>query len=129
VDVSPTPCLGLRSRVQERLAYIVATELCREDPKIEHRENEIQLTLSDWKSTVEKWMIPMKAKEPLKTVSCEIILSVGTNVIQGRGIDALLELDTAKFQNSFNCVIAAFGPADCMEGWMISTDHLMQKEY
>lgn len=125
-DVSPTPSLGLRARVQERIAYIVATEFCREGPKIELHDNEIHLVLPDWKKVVEKWMIPKKAKEPLKSVSCEIILSVGITDIQERGVNSLLELNTSHFQRSFNPVIAAFGHADCMEGWMIGTDHLVK---
>ncbi len=123
--VSPTPSLGLRSRVQVRLAYIVSTELCMDEPKIELRESEIHLILSSWKRTVEKWKIPKKAKDPLKSLSCEIILSVGVTVIREQGVDALLELNSETFQRSFNPVLAAFGHADCMEGWMKDTDHLM----
>jgi len=68
-------------------------------------------------------MIPKKAEEPFKSVSVETILSIGSNVIQARGVSSLLELDTSRFQRSFNPVLAAFGSAECMEGWMRSTDH------
>lgn len=122
-EASPTPSLLLRARVQERLAYIVATELCTDDPEITLREGDVQISLRNWKTTVEKWMIPKKAEEPFKSVSVETILSIGSNVIQARGVSSLLELDTSRFQRSFNPVLAAFGSAECMEGWMRSTDH------
>jgi len=122
-EASPTPSLLLRARFQERLAYIVATELCTEDPEITLREGDVQISLRNWKTTVEKWSIPKKAQEPFKSVSVETILSIGSNVIQARGVSSLLELDTSRFQRSFNPVLAAFGSAECMEGWMMNTDH------
>jgi len=125
---SPTPSLVLRARVQERLAYIVATELCKEDPQIDLLEGQVHMTLRNWKHTFDKWTIPKKAQEPFKLVSCDTILSVGLNVIQTRGVSALLELDTTRFQRSFNPVLAAFGSAACMEGWMVTTDHHLNLE-
>ncbi len=124
-DESPTPCLGLRARVQARIAHIVATELCREELQIEVQDNEIRLVIPNWKTTVDKWKIPKKAKEPLKSLSCEIILLVGASTIIERGVDALLELNSSQFQRRFNPVLAAFGHAECMEGWMEQTDHLV----
>jgi len=122
-EESPTPSLVLRARVQERLAYIVATELCQEDPQIDLLEGQVHMTLGNWKRTFDKWTIPTKAQEPFKSVSCKTILAVGLNVIRAHGVSALLELDTSSFQRSFNPVLAAFGSADCMEGWMVTTDH------
>ncbi len=121
-----TPSLALRARVQERLAYIIATEFSGgEKPKIEVKGDNVQLTFSNWKAATETWMIPKKVKEPLKSVACEIILSVGTNVLKEQGVDSLLELDPDHFQRRFNPVIAHFGSAECMEGWLRSTENLV----
>ena len=73
-------------------------------------------------------MIPKKAKEHLKSVACEIILSVGTDKMKKRRIDAILELDPDYFQRRFNPVIAHFGSPECMEGWMRSTDSLAEED-
>ncbi len=122
-----TPSLALRARVQERLAHIIATEFSGgEKPKIEVKGDNVQLTFSNWKAATETWMIPKKAKEPLKSVACEIILSVGTTVLKEQGVDSLLELDPDHFQRRFNPVIAHFGSAECMEGWLRSTENLVE---
>lgn len=120
--------LGLRARVQERLAYIIATEFCDRKPKIDVKGDSVQLTFSNWKAASEKWMIPKKVKEHLKSVACEIILSVGTDEMKKRGIDSILELDPDYFQRRFNPVIAHFGSAECMEAWMRSTDSFLGEE-
>ena len=73
-------------------------------------------------------MIPKKAKEHLKSGACEIILSVGTDEMKKRRIDAILELDPDYFQRRFNPVIAHFGSPECMEGWMRSTGSLAEED-
>ena len=124
-ESTPTPSIALRAKMQERLALIIATELCCEDPEVHVADGKLDLRLANWKKTMELWKIPKRAQEPFKTASCELILSVGCNSIQRQGVDSILELNISKIQQSFNPVLAAFGSAPCMEGWMDCTKHLI----
>jgi hypothetical protein len=126
-DATPTPPLSLRARVQERLAYIVSSELCKKEPSVEIKGSDVTLTFSEWKAASERWMLPKKAREAFKAVSCEIILSIGTNSIRQHGVNALFDLDPNEFQKLLNPLTFAMGTAECMEAWILSTDPLIEK--
>lgn len=126
-DVASTPSLSLRTRVQERLASIVSIEFCKEEPKVEIKGSDVALTFLKWKEVTDTWMIPKKAKGAFKAVSCEIILSIGTNALRERGTNALFDLDSNEFQRLFNPFTVAMGSTECMEAWMLSTELLIEK--
>jgi len=119
------PPISLRARVQERLVFIIATSLCNKKPIVEVKDGVLNATL-DW-SCIHEWMIPKKAKECFKTTSFEVLLCIGFSGIQSEGVDALLEMPPAEFQELFNPLIATMGSADCLKGWLQRTDALMKE--
>ena len=126
-DVSSTPSLSLRSRVQERLAFVIAYEASRDEPVIEIKESDVILS-QNWNQIMERWMIPKKAKEPFKTVYCNIILSVGKIALTKGGQEVLLDMNPDQFQKLFNPLTVAMGStAECLEAWLVSTAGLMEK--
>ncbi len=127
ISTTSTPSLSLRTRVQERLARIICTEFCKEEPTVEIKGSDVTLTFAKWKATTEAWMIPKKARETFKAVSCDIILSIGTNAIREKKVNALLELDPNDFQRMFGPFTVAMGSAECMEAWIVNTEPLINE--
>ena len=128
-DSTSTPSLRLRTKVQERFAKIITSEVCGEEPVIEIQGSHVMLTFSNWKAVADKWMIPKKAKDPFKAVSCEVVLTIGTNALRQKGLNTLLlDLDPNDFQKLFNPLTIAMGSAECMEAWILSTEPLMSKD-
>lgn len=116
--------LQLRANVQQRLAYIISKEFCNEELKVEIK-NDISLTFLTWKEVSERWMIPRKAKNTFKAVSCNVVMFVGTNALRRQGLSALLELDLNDFHKLFNPFTVSMGSSECMEAWMLSTNPLV----
>ena len=125
-DVSSTPSLSLRSKVQERLAFIISYEVCNNEPMIEIKDSEVILS-NNWNHIFELWMIPKKAKETFKTVYCSIILSVGKMNLSEGGMEVLLNMNPEKFQKIFNPLTIAMGSPECLEAWLVSTEHLIKQ--
>ena len=125
-DVSCTPSLSLRSKVQERLAFIISYEVCNNEPMVEIKDSEVILS-NNWNQIMEFWMIPKKAKETFKTVYCSIVLSVGKMNLSEDGLEVLLNMNPEKFQKIFNPLTVAMGSPECLEAWLVSTEHLYEK--
>ncbi len=128
-DIPSTPSLSLRSRVQERLAFIIAHEACRDEPVVEIKESDVILS-QNWNQIMERWMIPKKAKEPFKTVYCSIILSLGKIALAKSGQEVLLDMNPEQFQKIFNPLTVAMGStAECLEAWLVSTTDLLDEKH
>ena len=118
------PTFALRALVQERWAGIIATDIAGYQSSIEIKEYTLSVTIQSLQHTANKWHIPRRARKAFRAVAFEALYCVGEHALIVQGADALLALTPFAFHQIFSPLLAAFGDADTMEGWLDQTQAL-----
>eukprot|EP00591_Stephanopyxis_turris_P009608 CAMPEP_0195525486 /NCGR_PEP_ID=MMETSP0794_2-20130614/25975_1 /TAXON_ID=515487 /ORGANISM="Stephanopyxis turris, Strain CCMP 815" /LENGTH=620 /DNA_ID=CAMNT_0040655965 /DNA_START=25 /DNA_END=1887 /DNA_ORIENTATION=+ len=125
------PTLYTRTMVQERMAKIIAWDIALHEVQVTNHVVDETLTihLSSLDDTVDKWLIPGKARKAFQAVSIEILLTVGKRTLVDQGPKVLFHLHAVEFQALFNPLITAMGTANIMDQWLKSTELIAEKEF
>jgi hypothetical protein len=118
------PSFALRVLVQQRFAEIIAIEVAGFQSNIEIEQSTMSVTIDTLHRTAEKWLVPRRARKAFRSVAFEAIYFVGEHSLVTRGADALYNLNPFEFHGLFAPLLAAYGDADTMEGWLASTNVL-----
>ena len=118
------PSFVLLVLVQERFAYIIANEIAGCHSHVQINNDTAALTVDTLSRTAKKWYIPRRARKAFLTVTFETILYVGDYQLVSQGADSILTLSPFEFHELMSPLLAAFGDAGTMEGWMARTEHL-----
>ena len=120
------PSFALRALVLERLSEIIAAEVAGYQNDVSIKDSTLTVTIGTLKSTTEKWLIPRRARRAFRAVAFESLYFVGEHGLITRGASALFDLNPFEFHGLFAPLLAAFGDAETMEGWLASTEILAE---
>ena len=121
---STMPSLGVRLRVQERIAKIIAIEVAGYQTGVIIKGSTVSLTIDSLRDTSEKWKIPPRAWKAFRAVAFRSLLFVGERDLIADGVDALLRLNVMEFHGIFSPILAVMGDSNTMEAWLAATDLL-----
>lgn len=122
------PSLGVRLRVQERIAKIIAVEVAGFQTGVIIKGSTVSLTIDSLRDTSEKWKIPPRAWKAFRAVAFRSILFVGERDLISDGVEALLRLNVMEFHGIFSPILAVMGDGNTMEAWLAATDLLADVE-
>ena len=122
------PSLGVRLRVQERIAKIIAVEVAGFQTGVIIKGSTVSLTIGSLRDTSEKWKIPPRAWKAFRAVAFRSLLFVGERDLISDGVDALLRLNVMEFHGIFSPILALMGDGSTMEAWLAATDLLADVE-
>jgi hypothetical protein len=122
------PSLGVRLRVQERIAKIIAVEVAGFQTGVIIKGSTVSLTIGSLRDTSEKWKIPPRAWKAFRAVAFRSLLFVGERDLISDGVDALLRLNVMEFHGIFSPILALMGDGNTMEAWLAATDLLADVE-
>jgi len=122
------PSLGVRLRVQERIAKIIAVEVAGYQTGVIIKGSTVSLTIGSLRETSEKWKIPPRAWKAFRAVAFRSLLFVGERDLISDGVDALLRLNVMEFHEIFSPILAVMGDGNTMKAWLAATDLLADVE-
>lgn len=122
------PSLGVRLRVQERLAKIIAVEVAGHQTGVIIKGSTVSLTIGSLHDTADKWKIPPRAWKAFRAVAFRSLLFVGERDLISDGVDALMRLNVMEFHGIFSPILAVMGDGTAMEAWLAATDLLADVE-
>lgn len=122
------PSLGVRLRVQERIAKIIAVEVAGYQTGVIIKGSTVSVTIGSLRDTSEKWKIPPRAWKAFRAVAFRSLLFVGERDLISDGVDALLRLNVMEFHGIFSPILAVMGDGNTMEAWLAATDLLADVE-
>ena len=110
---------------QEQFARILTRDVVGIDTSHQidlTKGNKIGISIDSLASAMCKWRIPHGAPTAFTAIAFEALLFVGAETLSS-GLDALLEEFTLfECQTLFSPLLAAFGDAGTMEGWLAKTE-------
>jgi voltage-gated potassium channel len=122
------PSLGVRLRVQERIAKIIAVEVAGYQTGVIIKGSTVSVTIGSLRETSEKWKLPPRAWKAFRAVAFRSLLFVGERDLISDGVDALLRLNVMEFHGIFSPILAVMGDGNTMEAWLAATDLLADVE-
>ena len=122
------PSLGVRLRVQERLAKIIAVEVAGHQTGVIIKGSTVSLTIGSLHDTADKWKIPPRAWKAFRAVAFRSLLFVGERDLISDGVDALMRLNVMEFHGIFSPILAVMGDGNAMDAWLAATDLLADVE-
>jgi hypothetical protein len=122
------PSLGVRLRVQERLAKVIAVEVAGYQTGVIIKGYTVSVTIASLHDTADKWKIPPRAWKAFRAVAFRSLLFVGERDLISDGVDALLRLNVMEFHGIFSPILAVMGDGNDMEAWLAATDLLADVE-
>jgi hypothetical protein len=122
------PSLALRVLVQERLAHIVAYEICGAEHHVDVKDTYIVFQISQWRDVLKKWKLPSGSWKAFRAAALQAMILVGEKSLLRDGPIALFELTPDEFHSIFSPVVAAMGTADTLDGWLHSTEDLSRQQ-
>eukprot|EP00980_Cylindrotheca_fusiformis_P030590 scaffold25078_cov132-Cylindrotheca_fusiformis.AAC.2 len=125
---SEQPCFRLRVQVQQRLAEIIANDLVGGEHYVDVQDTMIVIKIGQWKEVVAKWRIPSGAWKAFRAAALDAMMLAGERNLIRQGPDALFQLSPDEFHSIFSSLVAAMGDAETLQGWLNSTEHLIQEE-
>ena len=122
------PSFVLRVQIQERLARIVAIEVCGYHSKAEIKDNTFCMSLRSIRDVMDKWIIPNRARSAFRAVAFDAIFYVGERQLIIDGPNALFALSPREFQGLFSPVLAAIGSEEVLQSWLLATNLMADVE-
>ena len=126
-DQVRTP-FALRVRVQERLARIIAVEVVGYHSRAEVKNDTFRISFPDIGDTMDKWILPQRARNAFRSVSYDAIFFVGEHRLIVDGVEAFFSLTPREFQSLFSPVLAAIGDEATMDSWLLATNLMADVE-
>lgn len=123
-DEMNKPSLALRVLVKERMACIIALEICGGSHYVDVKDTFIVVKVGQWKEVVKKWVIPSGAWKAFRAAALEVMMLVGERTLLKDGPAALFALCPDEFHSLFSPLVAAMGESSTLDGWLRSTDLL-----
>ncbi len=121
------PSLALRVLVQERLAHIVAYEICGNAHHVDVKDAYIVFRIGQWRPVLKKWSLPSGSWKAFRAAALQAMILVGEKSLLRDGPKALFELSPDDFHGMFSPVVAAMGAASTLYGWLRSTEELARQ--
>ena len=122
------PSFAVRVKIQERLARIVAIEVCGYHSRAEIKDNIFSMSFRGIRDIMDKWIIPNRARDAFRAVAYDAIFYVGERNLIIEGPNALFALSPREFQGLFSPVLASIGDEDAMQSWLLATNLMADVE-
>lgn len=128
-DGENMPSFALRVLVNERMAAIIAYEICGGAHHVDVKDAFIIVRIGQWQDVADKWSIPRGAWRAFRAAALEAMMLVGERALIKEGPSALFHLSPDEFLGIFSPLVAALGEPDTLEGWLRSTDAQTQEMF